>query len=70
MKKYKNFNADTLSDWVKGQKRPTLTKMLDGLREDDLFLNYENEEELLNMNKREEFPRLFITIYNQLASRK
>ena len=70
MKKYKNFNADTLSDWVKGQKRPTLTKMLDGLREDDLFSNYENEEELLNMNKREEFPRLFITIYNQLASRK
>ena len=44
--------------------------MLDGLREDDLFSNYENEEELLNMNKREEFPRLFITIYNQLASRK
>ena len=70
MKKYKNFNVDTLNDWVKGQKRPTLTKMLDGLKEDDLFSNYENEEVLLNMNKREEFPRLFITIYNQLASRK
>ncbi|MFQ1013252.1 antiviral RADAR system adenosine triphosphatase RdrA [Gilliamella apicola] len=63
MKRYKNFSVDTLNDWVKVQKRPTLEKMLDGLRLDDLFWNYENEEEILKMNKREEFPRLYQIIY-------
>ena len=63
MKRYKNFSVDTLNDWVKVQKRPTLEKMLDRLRLDDLFWNYENEEEILKMNKREEFPRLYQIIY-------
>lgn len=63
MKRYKNFSVDTLNDWVKVQKRSTLAKMLDRLRLDDLFWNYENEEEILKMNKREEFPRLYQIIY-------
>ena len=63
MKRYKNFSVVTLNDWVKVQKRPTLEKMLDRLRLDDLFWNYENEEEILKMNKREEFPRLYQIIY-------
>ena len=63
MKRYKNFSVVTLNDWVKVQKRPTLEKMLDGLRLDDLFWNYKNEEGILKMNKREEFPRLYQIIY-------
>ena len=66
MKRYKNFSVVTLNDWVKVQKRPTLEKMLDGLRLDDLFWNYKNEEGILKMNKREEFPRLYQIIYDHI----